>query len=347
MYKAADVDARIASMKTEGRSKADIIDTASDMCIGWPYVFGAAGEMCTPDNRKKYAGYRPDKKPDIFGACPALSGKGTCDSCKWCGTRIFDCRGFTRWLLAQVGLTLYGGTVTAQWETASNWVYKGNIDKMPLSLACCVFREGHTGMHLFGDVTRHCNKYVKEQLLPGVPRWLRFGIPAGLYKTEELRKAGLNVDESKNIPTLRRGSRGDMVEELQALLNAKCGYDLEIDAVYGAKTESAVIAFQLANGLTADGICGPKTWRALGVNHFADVGKIIPDGASPPADVGADTIRPLPDASATDEESLPLEGKVGRVSGTDEVIAVPLADWQGIKAAIVAAYHIVKQYAGE
>ena len=188
MYKAADVDARIASMKTEGRSKADIIDTASDMCIGWPYVFGAAGEMCTPDNRKKYAGYRPDKKPDIFGACPALSGKGTCDSCKWCGTRIFDCRGFTRWLLAQVGLTLYGGTVTAQWETASNWVYKGNIDKMPLSLACCVFREGHTGMHLFGDVTRHCNKYVKEQLLPGVPRWLRFGIPAGLYKTEELRR---------------------------------------------------------------------------------------------------------------------------------------------------------------
>ena len=347
MYTASYVDSQVEAMKAEGRSNAEIIDTASDLCVGWPYVFGAAGEMCTPENRKKYAGCRPDKKPDIFGACPALSGNGSCDGCKWRDTRIFDCRGFSRWLLAQVGLTLYGGTVTAQWETNSNWVYKGTIDKMPLSLVCCVFREGHTGMHLFGDVTRHCNKYVKEQLLPGVPIWQRFGIPAGLYRNDELRKAGIDVDESRNIPTLRRGSRGDMVEELQALLHAKYGAGLEVDGIYGAATEAAVRAFQKAHGLTADGICGPKTWAALGVTHFADVGKMVPDGASPPADAGVDTIRPLPDASATDEESLPLEGKVGRVSGTDEVIAVPRADWQGIKAAIVAAYHIVKQYAGE
>ena len=43
MYTAQEVDAWIAQMKAEGASKAKIIDTASDMCIGWPYVFGAAG----------------------------------------------------------------------------------------------------------------------------------------------------------------------------------------------------------------------------------------------------------------------------------------------------------------
>ena len=298
MYTAQEVDARIVRMKAEGLSRAEIIAAASDLCIGWPYVFG-------------------------FGACPALSGNGSCDSCKWCGTRIFDCRGFTRWLLAQVGLTLYGGTVTAQWETASNWVYKGTIDKMPLSIVCCVFREGHTGMHLFGEVTRHCNKFVKEQMLPGVPKWQRFGIPAGLYRNEELRKAGIDVDESKNIPTLRRGSRGDMVEELQALLNAKCGYDLEIDGIYGAKTETAVTAFQLANGLTADGICGPKTWKALGV---ADPNQ------NPAVDNGNNS---MGDLLWTPEEP---EG---------ETVRVALEDWRAIKAAAATMYGIIKKYEEE
>ncbi len=36
-----------------------------------------------------------------------------------------------------------------------------------------------------------------------------------------------------------------------------------IDSVWGRRTEAAVIAFQLANGLVADGIVGPITWLAL------------------------------------------------------------------------------------
>ena len=319
MYTAEAVDARIARMKAEGLSKAEIINAVSDLCIGWPYVFGAAGDMCTPENRKKYAGCRPDKKPDIYGACPALNGTGACDGCKWRGTRIFDCRGFTRWLLEQVGLTLYGGTVTAQWEYGPNWVYKGNIEKMPLSLVCCVFREGHTGMHLFGDVTRHCSKCVKEQLLPGVPKWQRFGIPAGLYNIEQLRKAGLDVDESKNIPTLRRGSEGEAVAELQALLNAKYGFSLKIDGKFGKATEAAVKEFQQKNGLTADGVVGAKTWKALGVTG----------NTNPPVDNGNNEIKP----SESNEQS--------------PTICIPLADWQSIKAAVMAAYNIIKQHEGE
>ncbi len=42
-------------------------------------------------------------------------------------------------------------------------------------------------------------------------------------------------------------------------------YKGSVDGVYGQGTRSAVIAFQKANGLTADGIVGPKTASALGV----------------------------------------------------------------------------------
>lgn len=58
-------------------------------------------------------------------------------------------------------------------------------------------------------------------------------------------------------PTLRRGSTGAAVKELQSLLN------LSADGAFGAKTEAAVKAFQSARGLTSDGIVGAATWGAL------------------------------------------------------------------------------------
>lgn len=42
-------------------------------------------------------------------------------------------------------------------------------------------------------------------------------------------------------------------------------YTGSVDGVYGQGTRSAVIAFQKANGLTADGIVGAKTAKALGI----------------------------------------------------------------------------------
>jgi peptidoglycan hydrolase-like protein with peptidoglycan-binding domain len=82
-----------------------------------------------------------------------------------------------------------------------------------------------------------------------------------LYSTEELKKAGLDVSESKNVPTLRRGDKGPAVIVLQNLLN-QWGANLNADGVFGAKTEAAVKDFQSTHKLTADGIVGSKT-RAI------------------------------------------------------------------------------------
>ena len=65
-------------------------------------------------------------------------------------------------------------------------------------------------------------------------------------------------------PMVYRGSRSDAVRRLQELLNKK-GFDCgAVDGIFGSKTYAAVVAFQKANGLSADGIVGPLTWGKLG-----------------------------------------------------------------------------------
>ena len=65
-------------------------------------------------------------------------------------------------------------------------------------------------------------------------------------------------------PTLRKGSKGGYVKEMQALLNyASCGAHLQIDGIFGPLSEIALISFQKMRGIKADGICGPQSWAEL------------------------------------------------------------------------------------
>jgi len=214
---------------------------------------------------------------------------------------------------------LYGGGATTQWETASNWAAKGGIESIPQGLVCCVFKrkEGkmsHAGMYMGGGEIIHCSTTVKTDTLPGRPAWTHWAVPAGLYTTEELRAAGLDVSDAQNTPTLRKGTEGELVKKLQERLNELTGVVLNVDGKFGAKTESDVIHFQDLNDLHADGIVGPKTWAAL----FPAEQNIAP--AIPASE-------PVPDDQS-------------------HTICIPYADFQSIRAAVVSAYSILKKYEG-
>lgn len=62
---------------------------------------------------------------------------------------------------------------------------------------------------------------------------------------------------------LRLGSRGEEVKRLQELLRAR-GYRVRADGYFGGATYGAVLSLQQREGLPADGVAGPTTWRALG-----------------------------------------------------------------------------------
>jgi putative peptidoglycan binding protein/D-alanyl-D-alanine carboxypeptidase-like protein len=85
-------------------------------------------------------------------------------------------------------------------------------------------------------------------------------------KIRELHDAGAFNGAAGTLPpaSLTIGDRGQQVKKLQEALNAR-GATLVVDGIFGAGTHAAVINFQAKNGLTADGIVGPKTKAALGL----------------------------------------------------------------------------------
>ncbi|MEU8157676.1 D-Ala-D-Ala carboxypeptidase family metallohydrolase [Micromonospora sp. NPDC048986] len=65
--------------------------------------------------------------------------------------------------------------------------------------------------------------------------------------------------------TLSQGASGEDVRQLQIRVAGYPGYGavLTLDGAYGPATRSAVIRFQQAYGLPADGIAGPQTFNRL------------------------------------------------------------------------------------
>lgn len=76
--------------------------------------------------------------------------------------------------------------------------------------------------------------------------------------------------------TLRTGSSGDNVAQLQTKL-AELGFPPgKIDGDFGPATEAALLAFQQSQGLLADAVAGPRTLAALGLAVDATLPSAIP-----------------------------------------------------------------------
>ena len=65
---------------------------------------------------------------------------------------------------------------------------------------------------------------------------------------------------------IKQGQTGSMVKTIQTKLKKWGYYSGSVDGIYGAQTKKAVMYFQRKNGLTADGIVGAKTLKALGIS---------------------------------------------------------------------------------
>ena len=248
--------------------KPSQIIAAAESQLGSPYVLGAWGQECTPALRKRYAALKPESKEKTYGRCQVLRDNNpqpNCDGCKYKGKQAFDCRGFTHWCLKQAEINITGGYVGRQWSDA-NWDVKGDVSDMIEAVACVFLDDmSHTGLYVLGGRVIHCSGEVKRDTLTGGRKWAKFAIPKGLYTWQEL--AGLVKGDFKRM--LKRGMTGEDVRNMQIMLNA-LGYECgTADGIYGAKTETAVRAFQAAEHITVDGIAGMETLAVLALRASA------------------------------------------------------------------------------
>ena len=276
-----EIEADIAAWKAQGIEKAELMKLTAEDHIGYPYAWGASGQLCTVKNREARMKHKRISKEDIElirKHCQVLSGKSSkCDGCKYypnCKrTKLRDCIYFIKYLLSVAGIECYGSGCSIMWNHNANWVKKGHLDQMP-ETPCLVFqwvkgnekKMQHVGYYIGGGYVIHDSVEVKKQKIGDYP-WSHYAIPKGMGGVIPPEPGPVPVKK----PTIKRKSRGDYVKECQDDL-LKLGYDVGpkgADGIFGQNTEAAVKQFQRehndldGNPLKVDGIVGQKTWGAL------------------------------------------------------------------------------------
>lgn len=127
-------------------------------------------------------------------------------------------------------------------------------------------------------------KSMKKAILTAALTGLTLCSTAALVADRNFETVDTEYTAVVTAAVLKTGSSGGEVKEVQRRLKLWGYYNGAVDGKFGSGTKSAVIAFQKKNGLTADGVVGKSTYKALGMN---DSYKILAGQASTGSTTGA------------------------------------------------------------
>ncbi|MFZ2113462.1 MAG: peptidoglycan-binding protein [Solirubrobacteraceae bacterium] len=132
-----------------------------------------------------------------------------------------------------------------------------------------IVADGVVGPETWRALSLHGHGELKQTLFPARHRSLHqtahassAHIASGTTGTGG--EAATNVaDQTAGVPASAATPSGNPVARLQEALH------ISADGQFGAQTEAAVKRLQARDGLTVDGVVGPETWRALGLDEHA------------------------------------------------------------------------------
>ena len=240
----------------------------------WGYIWGTAGVEWTA---KKQA--QLEKTTDEKRANSRKYGK------QWIGHYVSDCSGMFCWAFKAFGLPMshISSNIYKSYCTANKGQLTADL-KQTIPAGCAVFtgqtagNHPHVGLYIGGgeviEAAGAKSGVIKSKITD--KKWTFYGqlkdvnyADCGIGDPayyERPSTGTVQAPAAASHPTLRHGSKGEAVIELQSAL-VKLGYGLGpcgIDGDYGRATKAAVEEFQLKYHVDpVDGICGPKTWAAI------------------------------------------------------------------------------------
>lgn len=218
-------------------------------------VFGRYFGPAPKRNADEYA-RNPEKIANYVYQDEFRSKAGQMGNTKAGDGYLFRGRGLKQ-LTGRNNYTAFGKTVGMTAEQAAEYVA---TEKGAIESACW-----------FWD-TAGCNKFADAGDIVGLSKRINGGTIGLEDRTRRWNEAlailggkvtvAAVVEEDEDeilddIGVLRKGSRGDGVKLMQQALG------ITADGVFGPGTEKALKAWQTKNGLTADGVAGPKTFEKL------------------------------------------------------------------------------------
>jgi hypothetical protein len=177
----------------------------------------------------------------------------------------------TETLVAQTGVALLGEPLCAD-----GWAFGTTVDcPPPTTTSTPTTAAGVRGMRAPEVILADCQALDVFHVEP--TGWVYDG-SFDTTCTETFAQLGMTVvtaqevaptpcdddHPSLNTGSIRPGRSGTRVAALQVAL-VNLGYVFPVDGRYGPLTESAVVDFQVRNGLIVDGIAGSQTRAALGI----------------------------------------------------------------------------------
>ena len=237
--------------------------------VGHGYWYGTCGYRATETllkrKRSRYPEYYPRSmdakfRRDIAAGEIVADCIGGCKGYAWTGggeaiLAAFSQPGAVSQKYQANGCPDKGADGMFEWakKQGAGW---GSIETLPDVPGLCLHKKGHVGYTVGGGMAFEWRGTrwgcVKTRVIDR-PWTEWFALPFLDYGDARLPRPKR---------TLKRGSKGAEVKELQERLN-QLGAALAVDGVFGKMTEAAVRKFQKDHGLKADGVCGVRTWTEI------------------------------------------------------------------------------------
>lgn len=247
----------------------------------WGYIWGTAGVVWTQAKQNEKVQYMVSKYGQNWKTSDAAKADNYWSAAmygaKWIGRTVADCSGLFAWAFKKLGGYIYHGsnTIWDKYCTSKGELIKGKRDDgKELRPGTAIFthnkktgKRGHIGLYI-GDgwvieASGTINGVIKSKIT--ISKWVEWGELKGVDYESSPEDIITDPEENMTYGTIRKGDKGPVVKYAQELLIKK-GYSLPrygADGDFGKETLTAVKAFQKANGLTADGVIGAKTWAKL------------------------------------------------------------------------------------